>query len=165
MNKYNTSIIYTIKCLDNNIKDFYIGSTTNFKQRKNKHYSNCYNENNKEFNKKLYKFIRNNGGWDNFTMHKMMEINCDDKKELYKIEGQMIKYYKPSLNKKIEGRTLKQYRQDNKDKIKEYREKNKDKLKEKASEKVKCECGCMIRRSDIAKHRKTKKHINIINNI
>ena len=32
-------------------------------------------------------------------------------------------------------------------------------------EQMQCECGCMIARSDIAKHKKTKKHIDLMNAI
>ena len=62
----------------------------------------------------------------------------------------------------------KQYRADNKDKLaeyhKQYRADNKQALLEKKKEKIICECGTESTKSDISRHRKTKKHINFISN-
>jgi hypothetical protein len=56
---------------------------------------------------------------------------CDCKKELEKEEGKYIREYKNiCVNRRIAGRTQKEYREDNKKKIKEKRENNKDILKE-----------------------------------
>jgi len=63
----------------------------------------------------------------------------------------------------------KEYREANKDKLKKYqkeydtkyREANKDKIKDNRSKKIVCKCGCEIRRSDIAAHKKTQKHIRL----
>jgi hypothetical protein len=196
MNKYNNSIIYIIKCKNKDIEDTYIGSTIDFKNRKRQHHEICYNENSEKFNYKLYKCIRENGGWDNFEMKEMIQTNCKDKYELLKLEGYYIKLYEPSLNKQIAGRTMEEWRNDNKEEIKEYkkeyneknkeyfkeykkewREKNKDKIKEykkqyyekhrdevlkQQKEKIKCECGSFIRKSDIARHKQSKKHINLL---
>ena len=61
----------------------------------------------------------------------------------------------------------KQYYIDNKqaitEKNKEYYEKNRDKMSEKKKEKIICECGSKLRKSDLSQHLKTKKHINFIN--
>ena len=58
------------------------------------------------------------------------------------------------------------YRQKNKQKLleqrKEYRQANKDKLKEYNQEKIKCDCGSIVCRAVIAKHRRSKKHSDYI---
>jgi hypothetical protein len=85
---------------------------------------------------------------------------------------------------------IKEYRETNKDKIKEYRENNKEKIKEKAKEyreankeqtnkkekeyyelnkeklkeKMTCNCGSIFRKGEKARHYKSLKHINFINN-
>ena len=60
---------------------------------------------------------------------------------------------------------------DNKDKIKEdkikeytkkYYHSNKDKIKEDKKQKTTCECGCIISNNHIARHRKTKKHLDMV---
>jgi len=55
----------------------------------------------------------------------------------------------------------KEWYENNKDKIKEYRDNNNDKIKEKMT----CECGCMILKNNISKHKKTQKHLDLINKV
>ena len=60
---------------------------------------------------------------------------CETKKELLDREGEIIKNTPNCINTQIQGRTMKQYREDNAEKLKqqsaEYREKNKELIKEK----------------------------------
>ena len=73
---YKRSVIYTIKTGDG----LYVGSTTDFTKRKNSHKSNIYNEKRKDYNYKLYKTIRENGGeWD---MKPYKEYPCENKTQL-----------------------------------------------------------------------------------
>jgi hypothetical protein len=51
---------------------------------------------------------------------------------------------------------MKEYQQNNKEKIKEQH-------KEYGSKKVMCECGCEVRRDYLAQHKRRTKHINFIN--
>ena len=44
--------IYKISCLNENIKQIYIGQTNNFNNRKSKHKSSCCNSNDKRYNYK-----------------------------------------------------------------------------------------------------------------
>lgn len=46
--------------------------------------------------------------------------------------------------------------------VKEYYEKNKKIITEKNKEKITCECGCLIRKNDLTRHKKTKKHIELM---
>jgi hypothetical protein len=73
---YSNTIIYKITCIDDNIKDVYVGHTTNFVQRKHAHKQCCINE--KYGNCKLYDVIRNNGGWNNWNMEIINFFNCKD---------------------------------------------------------------------------------------
>jgi len=146
MTDYNNSVIYKLYCKDDNIDDFYIGSTINIKNRISCHKS--YSKSKKK-QLKLYDFINNNGGFNNFEFEIIEKINCDNKLDLHKREKHYIKTLKPSLNTSIPSRNRKEYdieyyeknkykikevhkkyRQKNKDKIKEYRQNNKDKRKE-----------------------------------
>ena len=132
---YSKSIIYKIVCKNPEIKDCYVGSTTNYDKRKNCHKSNCNNTNRKGYNSNVYQFIRNNGNWENWDMVEIEKYNCNDKLELYKQERFWLEELNASLNSQIPNRSQKQYREDNKDKIKEkvkeYYEDNKEKIKEK----------------------------------
>ena len=50
-------------------------------------------------------------------------------------------------------------KQRKKEYMKEYREKNKETINKKKLEKLICECGATITRSNISTHKKSKKHI------
>jgi len=191
MPDYSKTIIYKLCCKDTEITDIYIGSTVNFKLRKCAHKSRYNNENDINNNLKVYQFIRENGGWENWTMIMINEFHeCQNKLQKESKEREYIELLKPSLNSCIPTRTVKEWREmnkdslkdkkreyyeNNKDKIKEYYENNKEKIreyrevnKETISQKLKvkfnCECGSNIRISDKARHFKTIKHIKFINN-
>jgi hypothetical protein len=131
---YSRTIIYKIVCNDVNIKDLYVGSTTNFVKRKNAHKSNCNNINSKEYNYYVYEFIRNNGGWINFNMVIVEKYPCNDKMEACKKERYWIETLNATLNKIIPSRIRKEYYEDNKLTIQEqkqnYYKDNKSKISE-----------------------------------
>lgn len=81
MNKtadYSTTIIYKITCNDSNITDKYVGHTTDFVRRRKEHKTNVCKENSPDSHLKLYKFIRDNGGWDNWKMEIVAHYDCKD---------------------------------------------------------------------------------------
>jgi hypothetical protein len=59
-----------------------------------------------------------------------------------------------------------EYQRANKEKIKEYqqayRRANKERIKERDKQKIECECGSIVRRPVIARHKQTKKHSDYI---
>ena len=130
MLNYNNSSIYKLCCKDANIKDIYIGSTTNFTRRKCCHKSACNNINTQKYNCKVYKFIRDNGNWDNWDMVLIENVNVNNKNELHKKEREWIEKLIPSLNSNIPTRTKKEYTEMNKETKKIYYEKNKETKKE-----------------------------------
>tara|TARA_R110002050_G_scaffold178109_1_gene311383 strand:+ start:250 stop:627 length:378 start_codon:yes stop_codon:yes gene_type:complete len=52
-----------------------------------------------------------------------------------------------------------QNRDEHKEKKKQYREQHKEELREKGRQKVTCECGCDVAKYCLSRHRKTTKHI------
>lgn len=94
---YSNTIIYKITCRDPNIHDVYVGHTTNFVQRKDSHKICCTNNNNNN-NCKLYRVIRNNGGWDNWKMEIIDFMNCKDLYEARKKEQEYFVLLKATLN-------------------------------------------------------------------
>ena len=180
---YSKGFIYKLCCLDVNIKDIYIGSSTNFKQRKKNHKTECNNEKRKEYNSYKYKFIRDNGGWSNWTMIELHKYPCNDKRELECEENRVMIELQSQLNSKKSYRTeeerleyRKQYDLDHKEKIaeqqkqydidhkeekkeydKKYYEDHKEIKKMKKREKIVCgNCGVMVSRGSIALHKKRK---------
>ena len=170
---YSKGLIYKLCCKDTTIEEIYIGSTTNFKIRKNKHKYDCCNINSKNYNFKVYKFIRETGGFENWDMILIQYFSCNTKKELESKERELIELYNPILNCEIPGRLQTEYRKVNKDKIKEkhkeYYENNKDKIKlyyennkteitEKRKIKTECEyCKSVVRKLDLNRHQKSNK--------
>ena len=95
---YSNTIFYKIYCKDANIKELYIGHTTNFVQRKYCHKQTCNNEKYDNHNLKVYKCIRNNGGWDNWKMEIIGFRECYDHYEARKIEQQYFESLNATLN-------------------------------------------------------------------
>jgi hypothetical protein len=171
-------VVYKLQCLDETIKEIYVGSTINIKDRIGKHKSSCNNPNTKQYNYKVYRFIRANGGWDNWTYDILEECDVESKEDLELwYEDTWIINLNPQLNCRRARRSKKEYYEDNKERIteqrkeyyednkekiakkgKEYYQENKDKLSNYCKEKIECECGAMISRRNISAHKKTNKH-------
>ena len=128
MVNYMDSKIYTIRCrIDETL--IYVGSTTQkLTQRLAKHRSDCkmgrcYS---------LYKYIVSDD-WREWYIELVQNFPCNSKEELEKREGEVIREI-GTINKRIAGRTKREYYEDNvenlKEKHKEYREGNAEKLKE-----------------------------------
>ena len=94
----NNSYIYIIKSNNENITDVYVGSTTNFKRRYNEHKCYCNKVEGRKYNLHLYKFIRDNGGWDNFTMEIIETLDNQDKTELRMKEQHYYNTLNSTLN-------------------------------------------------------------------
>jgi hypothetical protein len=242
---YKKSLIYKLCCNDTNIKEEYVGSTTDFTRRKYCHKIVCNNPNSKNYNLKVYQFIRQNNGWDNWSMILVENFPCENELQLKQRERHFIETLESKLNSSIPTRTKKEYnkeyyvenidklkeynkeyRVENIDKLKEYhkeyrdenidklkayikeytinnkdnkKEYNKeyqlkntdkikackkeyyvenidklkaykkeyyveniDKLKEYNKEKITCECGVLVRRYSLPRHRKSKKHLKLL---
>tara|TARA_R110001632_G_scaffold20983_3_gene62133 strand:+ start:238 stop:732 length:495 start_codon:yes stop_codon:yes gene_type:complete len=115
---YTNSVIYCIYCVDPNIKDIYIGSTTNLHRRLIQHKYNSFNTIRKEYNQSVYKIIRKNGGWYNWTFVELEYAIVETKIELHKLEKKWIDDLKPSLNTQKPTRTRKEHYRDNAERIK-----------------------------------------------
>ena len=91
--------IYIYKIQNNSDNDqFYIGSTLNLSRRKSHHKKNVKNKVGKLYWCKLYVYIRNHGGWDNFTFIKIHEKEIDCLSEGTCFEQSIIDELKPPLN-------------------------------------------------------------------
>jgi hypothetical protein len=180
--------IYQIVCKDSNVIESYVGSTVNLKNRIYKHKTNCTNSNSEKYNTKIYQFIRENGGFNNWKFNILETIECVDEYDSYVIEQTYINDLKSELNSQsaFTGLTKKEYhqkyykeynkkyRQENKEKIseqtKKYRQENKEKINEKNkkyrvlnNDKINEKYCCLICKGsyihqNISRHIKTKKH-------
>ena len=64
-----------------NIKDVYVGHTTDFNRQKRQHKPRCINESTSQYNVNVYRTVRDNGGWDNWAMIEIEKFPCRDKNE------------------------------------------------------------------------------------
>ena len=174
---YSKALVYKLCCLDPNVKEVYVGSTTNFTKRKAQHKHSCNNETSKGYNLKVYQHIRAFGGWDNWEMVLIEYFPCETELELGRREDYWKQELQASLNsipphiyetrhEQYENNKehAAEYRQANKEKIakqhKEYYEANKEKILERMKQKITCECGSTIRRDGLEEHKQSKKHQN-----
>ena len=113
-NRYDDCVVYAIVCKDKKVKDCYVGSTTNFDIRKARHRSACDNPNANAYPCKVYKFIRSNGGMENFKFKILEEPDVITSRQLHDRERHYVDKLKPTLNKQLPNRTKKQFYIDNK---------------------------------------------------
>ena len=148
---YAKTIIYKLVHKDDlNDDNIYTGHTTDFICRKNKHKSDCTNPNSDKYNQKNYKYIRENGGWDEWLMIEIEKYSCKDRPEAIARERVIQAEMKAKLNSDIAGRTIKEWRQD-----------NCDKLSKQKKEKITCDhCGSIVNRGNISTHKKRQYCIN-----
>ncbi len=97
MNKYNNFVIY--KIYQPEIPEiFYIGSSTNFTQRKYNHKKYCHCKTSKKYKYPIYQYIRSCGGFDNFIIEIYEKYPCNTKNEGLQKEQEIIDLLKPTLN-------------------------------------------------------------------
>lgn len=136
MVNYNDTIIYKLCCKNPEIKDIYVGHTCNHLRRKHEHKKACNNSNRKDYNYHVYKFIRDNGGFDNWHMVMIEEYPCESKLQAERKEREYIENLNATLNRQIPTR--------------------------KQMEKFECECGLTTNSSHQARHRRTNKHLELM---
>jgi len=96
MSEFLKTKIYKIVCKDTSISDFYIGSTfTSINVRFNEHKFSCNLDTD---TRKLYVFIRNNGGIDNWKIIKLEDYPCNTDVEQRLRERLYYELLEPSLN-------------------------------------------------------------------
>ena len=146
---YSKTIMYKLVCNDLSITECYVGHTTDMTKRKSQHKKCCNNEKADSHNEKKYTFIRENGGWENWSMVMIEEYPCDNRIEAEKRErfwfedlnsqlntnrpyatieerNEYLKQYQKEyyqqnkINYKYDNEKKKQFYQANKDKINEY---------------------------------------------
>tara|TARA_R110001632_G_C11067822_1_gene386885 strand:+ start:89 stop:526 length:438 start_codon:yes stop_codon:yes gene_type:complete len=99
--------VYKISCIDENIKEFYIGSSVNLYNRIIQH-EYLFNKGCKY---KVYEFIRENGGLINWEINPIEIFNLIDEDELRQYEQFYIDEYNPILNdRNAIGRNKEKYK-------------------------------------------------------
>ena len=179
-NKYKNGKIYTIRNKNDNTL-IYVGSTIGpLYKRFSQHKIDSKKPENK--NRQIYIKMNetNFNDFNDWYIELYEDYPCERREQLLQREGQVIREI-GTLNKQIAGRTIKEWAEDNKEQLKEYHKEwrednkektkeynqeyikeNKDKIKQQTSERIFCECGCGVRRNNIAAHKQTPKHERIM---
>lgn len=167
MNKYHEAIIYKIVADDT--PNIYIGSTIQPLYRR--------------FS--LHKSIKNNTGskilftYPNTRIELIERYACESNNKLREREQHYIEinkdiclnYCRAHIQEEqksiVANERAKKHYADNKEhklkRVKEYRLENLEKIKNRKQAVVICECGASVSRCCLSKHRKTNKHIELLN--
>jgi hypothetical protein len=138
---YSNTIIYKLVCRNLDIKNCYVGHTTQFTKRKYGHKLACDGTHKMRY---VHRFINENGGFSNWDMVMIEKYSCKDVYEACARERFYIEQLNADLNKYSPPTGLttseygKQYRKKNPEKCKElskqYYTKHTDKIKEKCKQ-------------------------------
>jgi hypothetical protein len=182
MVNYENAVIYKICCKDPTITDNYIGSTTDYKNIKINHKSNCNNQYSRYHNRYVYEFIRKHQGWSNWRIRIVKRYpDITSKKELLKKHRKWMRVLGASLNQRVPGTVIKvgkrkydklyyeSHREENAEYYREYnkyyRETHYLQIKSKARKSIECECGCTIKQCSMTYHKNSKKHFSLLKEI
>ena len=177
---YSKVVFYKIVSNDLDIRECYVGSSTNFTKRKYQHKMSCTNPRDHNYNYKLYQFIREHGGWENFSIVPLEEVSCSGKLEVLRKEREHFENESATLNMSVPSRTKSEWSSENKERAsttkKEWYQNNlemtkersktryfnnKEKIQEYKSQLVECpNCSIVCCRASLCKHRKSQKCLN-----
>ena len=148
--------IYEIICLTTGQR--YIGSTIDYKSRKNNHKSNKRTESKNIIKNNNYKINILEEFYCNYELSRLLkeQYYLDNLENINKNKAFIIskkkwniEYYKINKNK------IKLY-------TKKYEEENKQKIKERKCKKYKCDCGKILSKSNKSQHNKSKYHLDYL---
>jgi hypothetical protein len=141
-------VMYKIYPKNSNLNYCYIGHTNNFNFRKRHHRLPCIDINHSKSHIKLYKVIRENGGWDEWEMVELEKFNGKTKLEARMREQELMKIHNANLNilnayitederKATKNAITEKYRENNKELLKEQTKKYKEEHKDIIAEQMK----------------------------
>jgi hypothetical protein len=132
-------VIYKFECKNKEITNIYIGHTNNEIKRYTEHKSS-YNGSGNNKNCKIYQFIKDNGGWDNWNFI-ILERFSFSKDIAFKKEKEWYDQLQPNLNDRSpNGRIV-----SSSEKAKLWRERSGNYV---------CHCGMSVSMSNKARHLK-----------
>ena len=180
----NDYTFYKIVNVNGDCEMCYVGSSCNMKHRRRTHKNSCNNPNAKEYNYKVYKTIREHGGWCEFqivelgTAEQLTLVESRIIEERYRIELKAsMNTNRCSITKDGIKERNKQYAVDNADKMKEwrvnnferkqeydkkYQTENAERIKAYNREKYDCVCGGKYTYNNKTNHINTTIHQNYL---
>ena len=185
---YSKTHFYKIISKDINQRCLYVGHTTDFVRRRSQHKQACNQPNHQHHDLFLYKYIRDNEGWDNWQMVLIDTHNCENRLHALQTEREYIDNLNATLNQMKPFTTAieqkekrKVWRDNNREKLnrqlnvinrrlrKEYPErfreydrqkwiKHKDEIQKRQKQIIKCSCGICFQRTSKARHERSNFH-------
>ena len=150
--------VYCLVCKDTDVQEVYVGSCQDLNIRIKHHRTDCNNKNSPKYYRKVYQFIRENGGFDNFKFIWLELFKTDDTIFLKQLE----QHYMDTFPRELLLNSLRAYtteeekREQFRQGSKKYYKENKDELNKKRKVKVPCpKCSKSISKRHIARHLKT----------
>jgi hypothetical protein len=95
---YSKGIVYKLCCLDTSVLEVYVGSTICFNKRKAAHKCHCTTPGHRHSHIRVYQFIRENGGWDNWQMVQIEAYAATSKRDLESRERDCMERFSVTLN-------------------------------------------------------------------
>ncbi len=169
MPDYSKGKIYKITNDYNN--DVYVGSTCDTLAKR---FSNHKCRALKDLKPCPFHSSFNEIGYERFRIQLIEDFPCEDQYQLRQREaffmrqiGTINKFIPFSteaekLERKKKYNQTEQRKEINRLESKKNYQANKDQILEKAKEKIFCECGCEVRKADISRHTKSKKHLDLM---
>ncbi len=131
---YSKGLIYKIVCKDLEVKDVYVGSTTDLCRRRAEHKKHCCHTPCKRCSLHVYDFIRAHFGWENWDVIFVEAFPCSTNDQLHARERHWIEQLGATLNTNIPTRTKEEWVRDNSEYVAswhhQYYEENKERLTE-----------------------------------
>jgi hypothetical protein len=164
---FKNSVIYHIRHMESK-EVVYVGSTTNFSERKTKH-KYLWNKEGKEFKYPIYCHIRDNGRFNYFEVIPIKSLKLENKTELIIAEQVEIDKHRTLVNSYKAHTTIEEDKAERKKYDKLYYQENKEVLaekkklyyqenKENINGRVKCPiCNSTVTQGQIKRHQRTKK--------
>ena len=167
---FSKTVIYKICCRDLTVTDVYVGSTTHIVKRRCNHKSRCANETGKHYNLQVYRFIRANGGFENWDVIVIEEFRCENSEQARTRERFWLEQLGATLNSRrpietkqdVKDQTKKYYTEHTaelKEQVKKYRTEHAAEIKAQQAERITCQCGVEHSRGNKAIHLRTAKHV------
>lgn len=117
-----------VQVYDETIRECYIGSTRRPDKRFMNHKYRCNNPDDKNYNLKVYKHIRENCGFDNWQIS-VLETHNITKSDAKIHERWLIELYESELNSCVPSRTQAEYDIDHKEQKRAYRAEHREKYR------------------------------------
>ena len=163
-----TGIVYGIYKIGSD-ECIYVGSAWDLKSRTYVHRADSKRHAHKK-QKLLYSHINNSGGFDEFEFQVLGTRMYKDKStKSMRLRTWFEEGYRRQLNPPFnknrcaqteEQRKLRECRS-----TQQYYRKNRQRIRATQNEKITCECGAVLSRSNLAPHRKTKKHARLMQSL